>query len=213
MNVWLLVLVVSPMLAIAMAGGWNETVLLCCGIGAAIVAAVLEGAIDRALNGYGVTLGGNARTFLLFVPVEECLKYFAILTALRPLPNSKKLVQASVVCAVGFGATENFFYVTGFSSVLFGTELVAASMLRVFMPFAMHLVNGPILVSGYCVGKFRPVAGIALATLFHGFYDAFVSMPTVAATRIAYAIILVGFIISAFIYKTASSASGDNHEN
>jgi RsiW-degrading membrane proteinase PrsW (M82 family) len=201
----MLILVVSPIPIVAMVGDWDDDVLLCWGIGMAFLAAGIEVGVDKAFNDAGLPLNLGAKALLLYGLVEESLKYFAITTARYPLPQGRRLVGVAVACAVGFASTENFFYVSGFSKVIHGRDLEVASMARIFLPFVFHLVNAPLLVCGHIVERFKPIAGVALATLLHWFYDFFLSAQNEAGVKAGYVVIVVGFLLSAATFRKASA--------
>jgi len=199
------VIVILPIPIVALIGNRDDLVLLAYGVGIALLAAGIEIGAEKALAGAGLTLGFGLRAFLLFGLVEESLKLFAITAARRPTPRGSRLVRAALVCAVGFASTENAIYVIGFSKTLVGANLAAASLIRMFLPLAFHLADAPLLVSGYIVKGFKPVAGLVLATLLHGFYDLFASAPIGAGARVAYMVIVVGFFASAAIFRKAAT--------
>jgi RsiW-degrading membrane proteinase PrsW (M82 family) len=200
----LLILSVVPILMVLLLGNWDDTILVCCGIGAAVAASVVEIAAERGLFATGLEVPLAARTFLLVALVEEYLKYQAVLIRCGPTVKPSGLMKASVLCALGFGSIENFLYISGFVTTLNGNYLVAASLSRFFLPLTMHIAIAPTLISGLCIKSFKPAAGITLATLFHGLYDYLSYSPSSNSIRIAYVVIAIGGFISATIYKKSS---------
>jgi hypothetical protein len=78
-----------------------------------------------------------------------------------------------VFCGIGFASVENVLYTAGFWESLGSSDAFQiASLLRFFLPFTMHILAGPPLLSGYVIQGFRPIAGVCIATMFHGLYDA-----------------------------------------
>lgn len=204
---------ILPVLVVVIMAGWDKTILACCGMGAAIASYAIETAVDHALVARSVHLTDGLLAFLLFGFTEEATKYVALGMTATFNRVGRQVVQASIFCAIGFASVENFLYISGFWHALGDSEAFSVlSLLRFFMPFMMHLVNGPILVSGHCIKRFRPLGGLFLATLFHGTYDATLMTPSPYAFKTAYLLIVGGFVVSALIYRNANDGKEWNHE-
>jgi hypothetical protein len=204
----LLLLSVFPILMVLLLGKWDDAVVVCGGIAAAIPASIIEIAADRNLLSMGLELSLAAKSFFFFAAVEEFLKYQVIALRYQRPFEPRRLVKASVLCAIGFGSTENFFYVTGFLHSLNQNDLIALSMLRIFMPFLLHLTTAPVLILGLWMKPFRPIAGITLAILIHGSYDFLVFSGEPNNMRIAYIILLFAGVTSAIIYRKSALELG-----
>jgi RsiW-degrading membrane proteinase PrsW (M82 family) len=198
-----------PVLVVAIAGDWDKTYAICCGVGAAVASLGVETTVNDILLTHDLKVGVGLKTFALTGLVEELLKYLSLAWFIGLSQGGRTVVSRSVFCAIGFACTENFLYTSGFWHTLDNTDVSKLlSLLRFFMPFMLHVTAGPILVSGHCIKGFRPVAGLVLASIYHGTYDFILATPWHDAQRIAYILIVGGLVTSAIIFRKARDANG-----
>src|SRR5260370_4249270 len=204
MNVLFLLFAVLPIIVVIMLGSWDDFTPTCCGIAAAVLSIRVETSIYYAFTEYRLHLTFGQQAFALFGFPEEILKYLSLAMVSQLNASGRRVVKNGIFCGIGFASIENFLYTVGFLHSIADTGVfAAASLLRFFLPFMMHSVTGPILVSGHCIKGFRPVGGISLAVLFHGTYDTVASSSSLNTVGIEVIFLLFGFVAAALIYRNA----------
>lgn len=195
-----------PLLVTTLLGTYDATIIVIYGIAASAVAWAVETTISQIAVDLGISLSPAAKAFLFIALVEELVKFGAIVAAIKPHSSPKRIIVDGVLCAIGFASAENFLYVVAFKESMNEVySLFAFSMTRLLAPFIMHLSGAPILVVGLCFKQFNPSAGIGLAVLYHGAYDALIAKASPSAFRMAYALVILGCITSGFIFKRCNA--------
>jgi hypothetical protein len=88
-------------------------------------------------------------------------------------------------------------------------DVASAAMVRIFMPFMMHIAVGPILLSGHAIPGLHPLVGIVAAILYHGAYDALLmGAKGDIFVKLAYGMVIGGLILATLIYRAAAGTRG-----
>lgn len=210
LHVAFLLFAALPVLVVSITGDRNKIVTTLCGVAAAGASYAVETLLIGGLTASGIRISIGLEAFVVIALPEEGLKYLALAVIVGFATSGKQIVINSVFCALGFASAENFLYTIGLRQVHGTTDLFSLlSLFRFFMPFMMHVAAGPLLVSGHCIRGWRPLAGLALALVFHGAYDAVLMLSWPASLRIAYLLIIAGLIASAFVYRHATTVARD----
>lgn len=205
-----LVLFVLPVVAIVSAWGWRGLLPVGCGIGAMIAAYFIEVALLRYVSGFAKSPAVQA--MLVIGPTEELLKYGALAAAVGWTGSGRQVVLASLFCAIGFASAENALYMLGSGrSIADPVGVATIAIVRLLMPFMMHVAAGPLLVSGHAIPGIHPVVGIVAACLYHGAYDALLASGRDQLVRLAFGMIIGGLITAAIIYRLAAGGKGRSH--
>jgi RsiW-degrading membrane proteinase PrsW (M82 family) len=198
---WLILLVVSPALLTLIIGTWQSALLLIFGVAAAIGSAIVENGIFHTVEEYGFALSAGGKAFFLFALPEELFKYFATTSVAGNSASGRTLVKSAVVVAIGFAIAENCIYVIGFANNMTESMASVATLLRLFLPFSMHLVCAPILMCGHVIRNFKPIGGIFLAIMLHGIYDTLSLGNTVVAVKLSYLVIILSSLFAGIVYR------------
>jgi RsiW-degrading membrane proteinase PrsW (M82 family) len=200
---WLVLLVGSPALLTLVIGTRKSALLLVLGVAAALASAILENAIIHTVGAYGFVFSTGLNAFLLFALPEEAFKYAAITSVVGSSVSGRTLVKSAVTVAIGFATAENIIYVIGFAETMTASAASTASVLRLFLPFSMHIVCAPILICGHVIRNFKPLGGVILAVMFHGTYDTLALASTALAIKLSYLVVIIGFLFAGIIYRQA----------
>jgi protease PrsW len=177
------------------------------GAASAIVASILEMALDRLPFFNAPGLGGAAATALIEVgPIEEACKLAVVLLFVWKNPNFNEENDGIVyvgASAIGFALLENIFYVA--------QNGIGTGILRAFTAIPLHVFTAVVL--GLHVGRARFAAsrsarnlliarGLLFAWAFHGVYD------MLAMSGSALALILLPLIVGLAAFGIVSLKKG-----